>query len=83
VKVVSPAKNAIEIDAPSGRRYRARDGIYDVPDRDAKALLKAGGALPNQLGATSAGTGFRCEACRFGSFFTTCSRCGGTCTKET
>ena len=82
MKVVAPAKAAVQVDGVSGRRYTARDGIYDMSPRDGRALVAAGGFLPSLSGTTSSTTGYRCSSCGFGSFFTSCSRCGGTCTKE-
>ena len=82
MKVVAPAKACHQVDGLSGRRYKARDGIYEMTDRDGKALVQAGGFLPSLAGAASSRTGFRCEACGFGSFFRRCSRCGGTCERE-
>jgi hypothetical protein len=82
MKVVAPAKAVAEVDGVTGIRYRARDGIYDMAPRDARALIKAGGFVPSLSGITSERTGYRCEACGFGSFFRRCSRCGGTCERE-
>lgn len=82
MKVVAPAKAVHEVDGLSGRRYKARDGIYEMSARDGKALVQAGGFLPSLAGATSKTTGFRCQACGFGSFFRCCSRCGGACERE-
>lgn len=81
MKVVAPAKAVAEVDGLSGRRYQARDGIYDMAPRDARALIKIGGFVPSLSGTTSRTTGYRCE-CGFGSYFTTCSRCGGTTRRE-
>lgn len=82
MKVVSPAKACREVDGVTGRRYKARDGVYDMHPRDARALVKAGGFLPSLSGTTASGLGWRCPACSFGSFFRRCSRCGGTCERE-
>ncbi|MGH3376334.1 MAG: hypothetical protein ACRDP6_16495 [Actinoallomurus sp.] len=82
MKVVAPARAVAEVDGLSGRRYKARDGIYDMSKRDAKALVKAGGFLPSLSGTTARATGWRCPACTFGSFFRRCSRCGGDCERE-
>jgi hypothetical protein len=82
VKVVAPAKAVAEVDGVTGRRYKARDGVYDMAPRDAHALIKAGGFVPSLSGTTSERTGYRCTVCSFGSFFRRCSRCGGTCEKE-
>lgn len=82
MKVASPDSRCIEIDGVNGRRYDFRKGIADVSDRDAKALVKAGGFIPSMAGTTRAGLGFRCIECGFGSWFKTCSRCGGVAVRE-
>lgn len=82
MKVVAPARAVAEVDGVTGRRYKARDGVYDMAPRDARALVKAGGFVPSLSGTTSERTGYRCPACSFGSFFRRCSRCGGTCERE-
>ncbi len=75
-----------EFDAPSGRRYYARNyrqgGSFDLSPSDAKALVAMGGALVSEAGTTSRRIGFRCTDCGFGSFVRTCSKCGGTCERE-
>lgn len=83
MRVAAPDSAVREVDGITGRRYRSRDGVYDMHPRDAAALIKAGGFTPNLGGRTSGG--YRCttDGCGFGSFFKTCSRCGGTCEKET
>ena len=73
MRVVAPAKACLEVDGVSGRRYQARDGIYDMSDRDGKALVKAGGFLPS-LGNPRAG-GYCCP-CGFRPVVRLCSRCG-------
>lgn len=82
MKVVSPQKNVIEIDGVTGQRYRAKDGIYDMHPRDARAAVKYGGSWPSLAGPTRRGIGYRCTECGFGSFFAKCSRCGGTAVRE-
>lgn len=82
MKVATPAKQCVEIDAPSGRRYDFRKGIVDVSPRDAKAIVAYGGFIPSMAGTTRAGLGFRCESCGFGSYFAKCSKCGGAAVKE-
>jgi hypothetical protein len=65
------------------RRYDAHDGgIYTVTDSDARVLRQAGFTEASPGGAFSRSSGRRCRDCGFGSFFVTCSRCGGTCEKE-
>lgn len=76
----APDGRVREVDAPSGRRYTSRDGLFQVSEGDAAALKGAGWFRPNLGGRTSGG--FRCPACGFASFFRCCSRCGGDCDKE-
>lgn len=82
MKVAAPDAGCKQVDGLTGRRYTARDGIYDMHPRDARALIAEGGFAPSLSGVTARGLGWRCPACRFGSFFRTCSRCGETCVKE-
>jgi hypothetical protein len=66
-----------------GYEYRADKGYFDMPDHHAKAHLKASN-LPSPAAAGPVGrkAGYRCVPCGFGSFFTTCGRCGGPCVRE-
>lgn len=66
-----------------GREYRARNGYFELPDAAAKIHREAAN-LPAPATALPVGRrgGFRCTACGFGTFFTTCSRCGGACERE-
>lgn len=69
-----------------GVRYTARDGFFEMPDAHAKAHL-ASGNLPASWNAARGATGrrsvgYRCVGCGFGSFFTTCGRCGEDCVRE-
>lgn len=82
VKVCAPDTWVREVDGVSGRRYRSRDGAYEMSPADAKALVSIGGFLPSLGAAFARATGFRCTGCGFGSFFRRCSRCGGDCHKE-
>lgn len=82
MKVATPAKECVEIDGPSGRRYNFRKGITEVSDRDGKAIVRYGGFIPSMSGTTNAEIGFRCASCGFGSFFRACSRCGGQGVRE-
>lgn len=79
MKVASPARGCIEVDGVSGRRYRAKDGMYEMSKRDAKALVAYGGFIPSAMGAFNSGLGYYCQNCGFGSFFRKCGRCGGEC----
>lgn len=83
MRVASPARECVEIDGVTGRRYNFRNGMADVHPRDAKAIVQYGGFVPSALGVTARRhLGFRCEDCGFGSFFKTCSRCGGQGVRE-
>lgn len=82
MKVVAPAKGCKQVDGLTGRRYTARDGVYDMHPRDARALIAEGGFAPSLTGATARSLGRRCRDCGFGSFFRRCGRCGGICEKE-
>lgn len=79
-----PAEDIKQVQADiNGRRYTADRGFFDMPDRDARIHLRSGNLpLPNMTGVTARHLGFRCGGCGFGSFFATCSRCGGSCLKE-
>jgi hypothetical protein len=82
VKVVPQASNCREIEV-AGRVYRReRTGLFDMPEAAARyTIANQGGQLPSLSGVTRQGLGFRCT-CGFGSFFATCSRCGGQCPRE-
>ena len=86
-RLLSPdgAISQTEVRDPSGftRRYTARDGgIVTVSDRDARVLKQEGYTEASAGGITARTVGRRCTGCGFGSFFATCSRCGGPCEKE-
>lgn len=81
VRVCAPDGAQREVDGVTGRRYRSSDGVYDMHPADAAAYKRIGAFSPNLAGANP-GVGYACVDCGFGSFFTTCSRCGGVCRKE-
>jgi hypothetical protein len=83
VKVVPQASNCRELEV-GGRIYRrSRGGLFDLPERAAKYAIKTECAQEASLsGTTRTGIGYRCTECGFGSFFATCSRCGGTAVRE-
>lgn len=68
----------------NGREYRARNGFFDMPDRDARIHLKSAeyGSSWNAAGVPNPGVGFHCEPCNRGSFFIRCGKCGGQCERE-
>src|SRR5882724_3749325 len=82
VRVVAPTQGCVEVDGVTGRRYRARGGFYDMSPADGRALVAYGGFEPSLAGTTGSRVGYRCAGCGFGSYFRTCSRCGGVCVKE-
>lgn len=81
MRVCAPDGAVREVDS-RGRRYRSADGVYDMPPSEARRLIAAGGFAPSLTGQTSRRHGYSCVDCGFGSYFTICSRCGGTCRKE-
>jgi hypothetical protein len=84
VKVRAEDRRQVQADV-NGVRYTARDGYFQMPPGHAKAHL-AHGNLPAPAAALPVGRsgGYRCTnvQCGFGSFFKTCSRCGGSCERE-
>jgi len=69
--------------AQTGRVTRYNGRIMDVDNATHAKALIAEGAFPVSLtGRTRREIGYRCGSCGFGSFVTTCSRCGGQCEKE-
>ena len=70
-----------DIKSQSGKvRYTAgKDGIYNVNNpAHVKALKESGfteALIPGQASST-AGLGYTCSQCGFGSWFIKCSRCG-------
>lgn len=83
MKVVPQAENCREVEV-GGRIYRRRpNGLFDMPEAAAKyTIALEGGQVPSLSGSTRKALGFRCQACGFGSFFATCSRCGGSAERE-
>lgn len=58
-----------------------KDGTVTVDNpRHIRALREMGAFAANLAGRTRGG--YRCATCSFGSFFKSCSRCGGTCERE-
>lgn len=86
------AEGCQQIDA-GGRRHYARGGqafedsvrggVFEMSDANAKLAVKAGGAIASLTASAArlASIGYECPACGFGSYFRTCSRCGGECVR--
>jgi hypothetical protein len=63
--------------------YIAKDGIFRMPDGDARIYRKATGQAALSLaGVRRRGDGFWCANCKFATFFKKCSKCGGECRRE-
>lgn len=76
------AVRGIEVEgARTGTTATYSGPIVEVTNRHHERALRELGAFPANIGGRPRG-GYRCADCGFGSFFTTCSRCGGTCDKE-
>jgi hypothetical protein len=58
-----------------------RDGTVTVDNPQHEKALRDAGAFSANLGGRTSG-GYRCSACGFAAYVTTCSRCGGNCEKE-
>lgn len=82
MKVCAPDGAVREVDGLTGRRYKSRDGAYEMHPADAAKLVAIGGFVPSMAGHAARTVGYRCGKCRFGSYFRRCGRCGGECTKE-
>jgi hypothetical protein len=84
-RVVAPDAKLREVDSASGalRYHRQPDGTFHTTDHDAKLLVQYGGFIQPDMGVGLRAEGFRCGSCGFGSWFKTCSKCGGECHRET
>jgi hypothetical protein len=82
MRVASPSKDAVEIDGVTGRRYKSRNGMYDMHPADAAHIADIGGFIPGLNGVTSRSRGYRCVRCGFGCYFNVCGRCGGVAMRE-
>lgn len=75
------AVTGVEVEGARSGRSRTYSGrIVDVDNPSHLRALRQLGAFPVNVGGRTAG-GYRCTGCGFAAFFTTCGRCGGTCTK--
>lgn len=74
-------RGAREIDGVSGRRYYAKDGVFNMAPEDARALVKIGGA-PCTTAGVARSKGYKCPECGFAAWFRKCSRCGAETVRE-
>jgi hypothetical protein len=80
MRLLSPDHACKQVDAPSGRRYSGT--VLDVTNPgDVRALRAAGYTAASVAGSPAQTAGRTCRECGFKSFFTTCSRCGGACSR--
>lgn len=80
-----PAEDIKQVETViDGRKYRARNGFFEMPTGDAKIHLRSGdyGASWNAAGVVNPSVGFHCQPCNRGSYFIRCGKCGGPCEKE-
>ncbi len=61
-----------------GRTFDLRSGSVTVDDPATARALRKEGFTPAGVGPART-PGRTCVDCGFGSYFLTCSRCGGTC----
>jgi hypothetical protein len=69
----------------NGVEYRAKGGYFEMPTEHARAHRTFGNLpTPSALLPVGRSAGYRCtnQACRFASFFVTCSHCNGHCERE-
>lgn len=74
-KLCVPQEMCAGVDV-DGRRYRARNGLVEVPDRYVSRLKRSELFEPSKPVRAA---GFICESCGFHAVFRSCSRCGGVC----
>lgn len=72
------------IDVEGVRYAGGADGTVEVDNpKHARLLIREGQAFVASGRTAATPGGFTCTACGFRAFFTICSRCGGSCSKET
>lgn len=84
MRLLSPDGACVSVDVPTAAGTRRYDGrTIEVTDpAHIKALRQVGYTAGDVAGRPATG-GRVCETCGFVAFFTTCSRCGGRCTRRT
>jgi hypothetical protein len=83
--VASERHVEVDVRRPSGTvRYRPdSSGRIEPRSKADELVLRDGGATVANPAVAFTSGGRKCEVCGFVGFFTTCGRCGGTCTPET
>lgn len=86
MRLAAPAGNIAGMEvkgAQTGQVTRYNGRIVDVDNpMHVKALLAEGAFAVSLTGRTRRSVGYRCDNCGFGTYTTTCGRCGGMCGKE-
>lgn len=77
MRLNAPDAAVVEIDAPSGRRYRARRGVFQVDDPADARAMQAIGAF-QRTGVVRGRAGYRCGCGHLSWFRDRCGRCGAT-----
>ncbi len=82
MELLSPAHNCLEIRGTDGRIRRARDGVFTVPDAQARDF-RAAGCGP-RISAPVGGPVFVCATCGFRAVIRDrpCPRCAGVVQPE-
>lgn len=71
-----------DVKRPDGTGRRYTGSIVTPADSHDERALREYGATPAGLGVWASSGGRTCGGCGFSSYFTTCSRCGGACSRE-
>lgn len=80
-RMLAPDDACKGVDVPFGRGRKYDGNIINVTDpMHTRALRAAGYTDAATAGAPAKTAARRCTTCSFASFFTTCGRCGGSCT---
>lgn len=84
MRIAMPDRACKSVDVEGVRYQGGADGTVEVDNpRHARRLIREAEAFVASGRTAAAPGGYVCTACSFRSFFTTCGRCGGACSKET
>lgn len=83
-RLLSPDDACTSVKVPDGRREATYNGrVIDVTAPSHIRVLKdAGYTVAGVAQGPARATGYRCGLCNFTTWFTTCSRCGGSCERD-